>query len=73
VLPAAGLGTGLDLRGGGTTPSRSAPNVVLRPGGLGVAAFGATQQQALNGLRGRLGRPDETGSWNGATRSAGSR
>ena len=47
MLPAAGPGTGLDLRGGGTTPSRSAPNVVLRPGGLG--------------------RPDETGSWNGAT------
>jgi hypothetical protein len=104
VLLAAGLGVGLGLRGGGTTPTvdqpgpppatnpapsptnppttatpatpspasaatatRSAPNVVLRPDGLGVAAFGATQQRALNGLRGRLGRPDETGSWNGAT------
>ena len=79
VLLAAGLGVGLGLGGGGTntpatpppasapTTTRPAPNVVLRPDGLGVAAFGATQQRAVNGLRGRLGRPDETGSWNGAT------
>jgi hypothetical protein len=103
VLLAAGLGVGLSLRGGGTTPTvnqpnppvtnpgpsptkppvtttpttppptstttatRPTPNVVLRPDGLGVAAFGTTHQQTLNRLRGKLGPPDETGSWNGAT------
>jgi hypothetical protein len=42
--------------------------VVLRPDGLGVASFGATQRQALGALRAKLGRPDETGSWkNGST------
>jgi hypothetical protein len=103
VLLAAGLGVGLGLRGGPTTPTvnqpnppatnpgpsptrppitttpttppptstaaatQPTPNVVLRPDGLGVAAFGTTQQQALSGLRRKLGTPDETGSWTGAT------
>jgi hypothetical protein len=103
VLLVAGLGVGLGLRGGGTTPTvnqpnppvtnpgpsptkppvtttptippptsaasatQPTPNVVLRPDGLGVAAFGTTQQQALSRLRRQLGTPDETGSWNGAT------
>jgi len=98
VLLAAGLGVGLGLRGGSTTPTvnqpnppatnpgpsptkppvttpptstatatQPTPNVMLRPDGLGVAAFGATQQQTLSGLRRKLGPPDETGSWNGAT------
>jgi hypothetical protein len=102
VLLAAGLGVGLGLRGGTTTPTvnqptppttnlgpsptkpptttpttlpptstttatQPTPNVVLRPDGLGVAAFGAAQEQALSGLRRKLGTPDETGSWNGAT------
>jgi hypothetical protein len=103
VLLAAGLGIGLGLRGGSTTPTvnqpkppatnlgpsptkppvstpptippptstaaatRPTPDVVLRPDGLGVAAFGATRQEALSGLRRKLGTPDETGSWSGAT------
>jgi hypothetical protein len=41
--------------------------VVPRPDGLGVAAFGATRQEALSGLRRKLGPTDETGSWSGAT------
>jgi hypothetical protein len=49
------------------TATQPTPNVVLRPDGLGVAAFGVTQQQALSGLRRKLGTPDETGSWAGAT------
>jgi hypothetical protein len=32
-----------------------------------VAAFGTSQQRALGALRAKLGPPDETGSWNGAT------
>ena len=106
VLLAAGLGVGLGLRGGTTTPTvnqptppttnlgpsptkppitttpttpttlpptstataaQPTPNVVLRPDGLGIATFGTTQEQALSGLRRKLGKPDETGSWNGAT------
>jgi hypothetical protein len=55
-------------------PSTTAPavrptaRVTLQPNGLGVARFGATQQQALGALRAKLGRPDETSSWkNGST------
>jgi hypothetical protein len=48
-------------------PPRPAARVVLQPDGLGVASFGASQQRALGALRAKLGRPDETGSWNGAT------
>jgi hypothetical protein len=50
-----------------TAATRPTPNVVVRPDGLGVVEFGATQQQALSRLRAKLGKPDETGSWNGAT------
>jgi hypothetical protein len=50
-----------------TAAARPTSNVVLRPDGLGVATFGTTQQEALGRLRGELGKPDETGSWNGAT------
>jgi hypothetical protein len=79
VLLVAVLGVGLGLRGGTTTPTvtppptstatatQPTPNVVLRPDGLGVATFGTTQEQALSGLRRKLGTPDETGSWTGAT------
>ena len=42
-------------------------SIRLRPDGLGVAAFGAAERDALDRLEGRLGAPDEHGSWTGAT------
>jgi hypothetical protein len=42
-------------------------SIRLRPDGLGVAAFGAAEREALDRLEGRLGAPDEHGSWTGAT------
>jgi len=55
-----------------TSPTTSAPprltgTVVLRADGLGVAAFGATEGDALRALRRRLGPTEERGSWSGAT------
>jgi hypothetical protein len=41
--------------------------VRLRPDGLGVAAFGAAEREALDRLSRHLGAPDERGSWSGAT------
>jgi hypothetical protein len=48
-------------------PLRPAGTVVLRADGLGVAAFGAAERDALRALQGGLGQPDERGSWSGAT------
>jgi hypothetical protein len=48
-------------------PPRPTATVTLRPDGLGVAAFGAGEQDALRALRRRLGQPAERGSWSGAT------
>ena len=48
-------------------PPRPTGTVVLRADGLGVAAFGAAERAALRAFQGRLGQPDERGSWNGAT------
>jgi hypothetical protein len=48
-------------------PPRQGATVVLRADGLGVAAFGATEGDALRVLQRRLGPPDERGSWKGAT------
>ena len=42
-------------------------SVRLRPDGLGVAAFGTGEREALDRLGRRLGAPDERGSWSGAT------
>jgi hypothetical protein len=50
-----------------TAAARPTSEVVLRPDGLGVAAFGSGRQQALAALRRKLGPPDETGAWTGAT------
>jgi hypothetical protein len=48
-------------------PPRTTGTVALRPDGLGVAAFGANEQDALRALQHRLGQPEERGSWSGAT------
>ncbi|HEU4397679.1 MAG TPA: hypothetical protein VFU54_07580 [Actinomycetota bacterium] len=50
-----------------SAPPRTTGTMVLRPDGLGVAAFGADEQDALRALQRRLGQPDERGSWSGAT------
>jgi hypothetical protein len=42
-------------------------SIRLRPDGLGVAAFGAAEREALDRLSRRLGAPDERGAWRGAT------
>jgi hypothetical protein len=42
-------------------------SIRLRPDGLGVAAFGTGERQALDRLVRRLGAPRERGSWRGAT------
>jgi hypothetical protein len=42
-------------------------SIRLRPDGLGVAAFGAGERDALDRLERRLGAPEERGSWAGAT------
>jgi hypothetical protein len=42
-------------------------SIRLRPDGLGVAAFGAAERDALDRLERHLGAPDERGSWVGAT------
>ena len=42
-------------------------SIRLRPDGLGVAAFGAADRDALDRLERHLGAPDERGSWAGAT------
>jgi hypothetical protein len=42
-------------------------SIRLRPDGLGVAAFGAAEREALDRLERHLGAPDERGSWSGAT------
>jgi hypothetical protein len=41
--------------------------IELGPDGLGVAAFGAGERDALDRLERRLGAPEERGSWAGAT------
>jgi hypothetical protein len=50
-----------------TLPPRPTSRVVLRANGLGVAAFGTAERDALRALQGRLGPPEERGSWGGAT------
>jgi hypothetical protein len=58
-----------------TPPPTTAPattgaptgSIRLRPDGLGVAAFGAAEREALDRLSRRLGAPDERGAWRGAT------
>jgi hypothetical protein len=50
-----------------SVPPRLTRTVVLRADGLGVAAFGAAEQVAMRALQGRLGPPQERGSWSGAT------
>jgi hypothetical protein len=50
-----------------SVPPRPTRTVVLRADGLGVAAFGAAEQVAMRALQGRLGPPQERGSWGGAT------
>jgi hypothetical protein len=58
-----------------TPPPTTAPattgaplaSIRLRPDGLGVAAFGTSEREALDRLGRRLGVPDEGGSWAGAT------
>jgi len=53
-----------------TAPATSgAPtaSIRLRPDGLGVAAFGTAEREAMDRLQRRLGTPDERGSWTGAT------
>jgi hypothetical protein len=42
-------------------------SIRLRPDGLGVAAFGTGEREALDRLSRHLGAPDERGSWGGAT------
>ena len=42
-------------------------SIRLRPDGLGVAAFGAGERDALDRLERQLGAPDERGSWAGPT------
>jgi hypothetical protein len=50
-------------------PTTGAPTagIRLRPDGLGVAAFGTAEREALDRLGRRLGAPDERGAWRGAT------
>ena len=50
-----------------SVPQRPSATVVLRADGLGVAAFGTAEQAAMRALQGQLGRPEERGSWSGAT------
>jgi hypothetical protein len=53
-----------------TTPATTgAPtaSIRLRPDGLGVAAFGTGEREALGRLARHLGAPHERGSWGGAT------
>jgi hypothetical protein len=50
-----------------SVPPRPTGTVVLRADGLGVAAFGTAEQAAMRALQGRLGQPQERGSWSGAT------
>jgi hypothetical protein len=77
TLPAAVPSTTAAPAAATTRPPTTAPattsapprgtTVVLRADGLGVAAFGATEADALRALQRRLGLPDERGSWKGAT------
>ena len=46
-----------------TTTAPATAGVQLRPDGLGVAAFGAGERDALDRLGRRLGAPDERGAW----------
>ena len=46
-----------------TTTTAATAGVQLRPDGLGVAAFGAGEREALDRLERRLGAPDERGAW----------
>jgi hypothetical protein len=50
-------------------PTTGAPTagIRLRPDGLGVAAFGTAEREALDRLGRHLGAPDERGAWAGAT------
>src|SRR6266508_241360 len=50
-----------------STPPRPTGTVVLRADGLGVAAFGTAEGDALRALQDRLGPTEERGSWSGAT------
>ena len=50
-----------------TLPPRPTGAVVLRADGLGVAAFGTAERDALRALQDRLGPPEERGSWSGAS------
>ena len=53
-----------------TTPATTGPplaSVRLRPDGLGVAAFGTGEREALDRLGRHLGAPHERDSWGGAT------
>jgi hypothetical protein len=47
-----------------SVPPQPTRTVVLRADGLGVAALGAAEQAAMRALQGRLGPPEERGSWN---------
>ena len=50
-----------------TTTTAAATRVELRTDGLGVVGFGTGEREALDGLKRRLGAPDERGAWRGAT------
>jgi hypothetical protein len=52
---------------GPATTGAPLASIRLRPDGLGVAAFGAAEREALDRLERHLGAPDERGSWGGAT------
>jgi hypothetical protein len=50
-----------------TAPGAPLASIRLRPDGLGVAAFGTGEREALDRLERHLGAPGERGSWTGAT------
>jgi len=67
TAPAASTTTPVTTSPTTIAPPRPTGTVTLRADGLGVAAFGAAEGDALRALQRRLGPTDERGSWSGAT------